>query len=115
MTAPTILKSKSYKLALRITRLSQLLEARQREDVLSKLVLRSGTAVGALIREAEYARSKVGFRHKMRIALKEVNETYYWLSLLRDTDYLGQRQFEGLVRHCNEISSMLVSNIGAEG
>ncbi len=111
MTVRSGLKTKSYVLAIRITRLSRFLETAQREDVLSKLVLRSGTAIGAVIREAEYARSKVSFRHKIRVALKEVNETYYWLSILRDTDYLAQRQFENLEKTCNDISRMLASNL----
>ena len=110
--ARTILKAKSYSLAIRIAKLSQFLEAGQKEDVLSKLILRSGTAIGAVIREAEYARSKVSYKHKLKMALKEVNETHYWLSILRDTDYLGQRQFEKLEKNCNEISVMLVSNLG---
>ncbi len=111
MTPHSVLKNKSYTLAISITKLSQFLETGQREDVLSKLVLRSGTAIGAVIREADYARSKVSFRHKMKMALKEVNETQYWLSILRDTDYLGQRQFERLEKNCNEISVILVSSL----
>lgn len=105
------LKSKSYILAIRITRLSKVLEAGQKEDVLSKMVLRSGTAVGAVIRQADYARSKLGVRSKLRIALKEVNETQYWLCILRDTDYLAQKQFEFLEKACREISVMLESGL----
>jgi four helix bundle protein len=112
MTVRSVLKTKSYILAIRITRLSRLLATAQREDILSKLVLRSGTAIGAVIREAEYARSKVSFRHKIKMALKEVEETHYWLSLLKDTDYLSQRQFDRLEKTCNEISRMLVFNLG---
>jgi len=111
MKARSVLKAKSYVFAIRIARLSQYLETGQREDVLSKMVLRSGTAIGAVIREADYARSTLSYRHKMKIALKEVNETHYWLSILRDTDYLGQKQFERLVKTCNEMSVILASNL----
>jgi four helix bundle protein len=112
MRTGPILKTKSYSLAIRITKLSQFLETGQKEDVLSKLLLRSGTSVGAVIREADHARSKVGFHRKLKVALKEVNETHYWLSVLKDTDYLGQQQFERLEKTCNEISAMLVNSLG---
>ena len=61
--------------------------------MLSKQILRSGTAVGALIREAEYGQSKADFASKMSIALKEANETQYWLELLKDTEYLDENLF----------------------
>jgi four helix bundle protein len=60
---------------------------------LSKQVLRSGTAVGALIREAEFGQSRADFASKMSISLKEANETEYWLSLLKDTDFITEDQF----------------------
>ena len=60
---------------------------KRKEFVLSKQLLRSGTAVGALIREAEHAESKTDFKHKMSIAQKEINETIYWLELLKETGY----------------------------
>ena len=75
---------------MRVVRLSQFLVSEHKEYVLSKQVLRSGTAVGALVREAEFGISKADFRNKMSIALKEANETEYWLSMLRDTDYNGE-------------------------
>ncbi len=79
------LKDKSYDFAIRIVRLSQYLQRDKKEFVLSRQVLRSGTAVGALIREAEFGQSKADFSNKMSISLKEANETEYWLSLLKDT------------------------------
>lgn len=72
-----IIKTKSFALALRIVKLSRFLQADKKEYILSKQVLRSGTAVGALVREAEHAESKADFIHKMSIALKEANETLY--------------------------------------
>jgi four helix bundle protein len=92
----SILKSKSYDFAIRIVRLNQFLTNEYREYVLSKQVLRSGTAIGALIREAEFGQSRADFRSKMAIALKEANETDYWLSLLKDTDCITEKMFLSL-------------------
>lgn len=105
------LKNKSYAFAIRIVRFSQYLQNARKEFVLSKQILRSGTAVGALIREAEFAQSKPDFTHKMNIALKEANETEYWLNILKDTDYLEQKLFESLQADCKELIAMLVSTV----
>ena len=75
--AENILKNKSFDFALRIIKLSQFLQQEQNEFVLSKQILRSGTAIGALVREAEHAESKADFIHKLAISLKEANETDY--------------------------------------
>ena len=107
----SILKDKSYGFALEIVRLSQYLVADKKEYVLSKQLLRSGTAVGALIREAEFAQSKKDFIHKMSIALKEANETLYWLDLLKDTSYLVEDKYLSLHSVCKELVAMLVSSI----
>jgi four helix bundle protein len=77
VAASNILKEKSYLFAIRIVKLSQYLQEKKKEFVLLKHVLRSGTAIGALIREAEYGQSKPDFVHKLSIALKETNETEY--------------------------------------
>ncbi len=107
----SILRDKSYAFAIRIVRLSQFLQYEKREFVLSKQVLRSGTAVGALIREAEFGQSKADFINKMSISLKEANETEYWISILKDTDYIEQKLFESLLSDCNELIAMLVASI----
>ncbi len=73
----SILKEKSYAFAIKIVTLSQFLQAEKKEYVLSKQILRSGTSIGALIREAEFGQSKPDFIHKMSVALKEANETAY--------------------------------------
>ncbi len=86
--ADSILRSKSFAFAIRIVRLYQYLRAHKHEYVLSKQLLRSGTAVGAMLREAAYAESKADFIHKLAIAQKEINEALYWLELLASTDYL---------------------------
>jgi four helix bundle protein len=78
---------------------------------LSKQLLRSGTAIGALLREAEFGQSKADFVSKLSIALKEANETAYWLSLLKDTDYLTQKQYQAIAPDCRALIARLVSSI----
>ena len=80
-----IIKNKSYLFAVQIVQLYQYLCDKKKEFVLSKQLLRSGTSVGAMVREAEYAKSKIDFKHKLGIAQKEINETIYWLELLSST------------------------------
>ncbi len=105
------LKDKSYDFAIRIVKLSQYLQQEKKEFVLSKQTLRSGTAIGALIREAEFAQSKADFANKMSMALKEANETDYWLCLLRDTEFIRESHFESLQPDCSELVAMLVSTV----
>ncbi len=107
----SVLKDKSYGFAMMIVKLSRFLISEKKENVLSKQLLRSGTAVGALVREAEFAQSKNDFIHKMSISLKEANESLYWIDLLHDTGYLNEKQY---VEHYNmnkELIAMLVSTI----
>ena len=73
--------------------------------------MRSGTSVGALIREAEHAESKTDFKHKMSIAQKEINETIYWLELLKETGYLTDEQFQSINNDTVEIIKLLTSII----
>lgn len=105
------LKSKSYAFAVRIIKLSQYLNEKRNAWVLGKQVLRSGTAIGALLREAEYAESSADFVHKLKIALKEANETLYWLTLLRDTEYLTAKMSEGIVKESEELIKILIASI----
>ena len=107
----SILKDKSYAFAIRVVKLSQYLQSEKKEYVLSKQVLRSGTAIGALIREAEFGQSKADFTNKMNIALKEANETEYWLCILKDTNYLDEKLFGSLQSDCKELIAMLVSTV----
>ena len=102
------LKNKSYSFAIRIVKLTQLLQE-NKEYVLSRQVLKSGTSVGALVREAEFAQSKLDFINKLSIALKEANETSYWLSLLNDTNYIDEKLFNSLQADCKELISILVA------
>ena len=86
----------------------KLLAEDRREYVLSKQLLRSGTAIGALVREAQHAQSRPDFIHKMSVALKEANETAYWISLLNDTGYLSVEIFSYLNNDCEELLRLLV-------
>ncbi len=83
----------------------------KKEFVLSKQLLRSGTSIGALVREAEHAESKSDFKHKMSIAQKEINESIYWLELLKETDYLTIEQFQSINTDAVEIIKLLTSII----
>jgi four helix bundle protein len=105
----SIVGDKSYAFALRTIKAYKYLTQEQREFVLSKQALRSGTAIGALIREAEHAQSKADFINKMNIALKEANETAYWLMLLKDSDYLNEKTFVSIHKDCDELICLLVS------
>ena len=107
----SILKTKSYAFAVSIVKLSQRLVSDKKEYVLSKQLLRSGTAVGALIREAEFGQSKADFIHKLSISLKEANETLYWLDLIKDTEYIDEKQYKSLYDLNIELVAMLVSSI----
>ena len=107
----SILKEKSYAFAIRVVRLNQFLCEEKKEFILSKQILRSGTAVGALIREAEFGQSKADFTGKMSIALKEANETDYWLNLLKDTGYINEKMFQSISEDCLELIRLLVATV----
>ena len=106
-----IVKIKSFAFAVRIVRLYQFLCNERREFVLSKQLLRSGTSVGAMVREAEHAETKADFKHKMGIAQKEINETIYGLELLKETDYLTIEQFESIHADAIEIIKLITAII----
>jgi len=107
----SLLKDKSYAFAIRIVNLSIYLSSKRGELVLSKQVLRSGTSIGAMIREAEHAESRSDFTHKLSIALKEANETHYWLCLLKDTKFISPQMFDSISRDCEELLRMLTSAV----
>ncbi len=110
MEKRNILKEKSFQLAVGIVELSKFLQEKK-EFILSKQLLRSGTAVGALIREAEFAQSKADFINKLQISLKEANETLYWLDLLKVTNYIEINNFKLHSEITKENISLLVSSI----
>jgi len=106
-----IVKNKSFEFAIRVVKLYQFLCDHKKEFVLSKQLLRSGTSVGAMVREAEHAETKKDFIHKMAIAQKEINETMYWLELLQQTQYLNDEQFESVNNDALEIIKLITSII----
>lgn len=103
----SIVDSKAYSFALQIIFLYKQLISEKKEFVLSKQLLRSGTAIGALIRESEHAQSKRDFLHKINIVLKEANETKYWLELLRDSEYITLPDFEIVFPLIDELVKIL--------
>ena len=105
------LKDKSFLFALRVIKCYQFLQAGQKEFVLSKQLLRSGTSIGANVREAEQAQSKHDFIHKLSIAIKEANETLYWLEPLGQSVYLKKAEFESIYQDCIELIKLLTSII----
>ena len=105
------LRDKSFLFAIRIVNLSKYLIAEKKEYILSKQVIRSGTSVGAMVREAEHSESKNDFIHKLAMAQKEINETIYWLELLLATDYLKKDEFESINLDAVEIIKILTAII----
>lgn len=104
-----VISEKSYSFAVRVVNLYKFQTAKKQEFILSKQILRSGTSIGASVKEAEHAQSKGDFLNKMNVALKEANETEYWLMLLRDTDYITTKQFDSIHPDCSEILKLLIS------
>ncbi|UKB85791.1 four helix bundle protein [Chryseobacterium sp. MEBOG06] len=94
---------------MQIIKVYQHLSSEKREFVLSKQLLRSGTAVGALIREAEHAQSTRDFLHKMSISLKEANETLYWIQLLKDSSIIDISIYNSVFPQAEEMVKLLVS------
>ncbi len=108
-----VVKEKSFAFAIKIVNLYKNLSAEKKEYVMSKQLLRSGTGIGALVREAEQAESKPDFIHKMAIALKEANETEYWILLLRETNYLTVKESESILKDTTELLKLLTSIINS--
>ena len=102
-----VVKSKAF--AIRIIRLYQYLQNEKKEYTLSKQLLRSGTSIGANIKEAIRGFSKKDFRFKLGIALKEASESEYWLELLYETDYITEKQFENVKDDCVELIKILTA------
>ena len=109
--AESILKTKSYEFSIKVVNLYQHLSQEKREFILSKQLVRSGTSIWAMVREAEFWQSKADFIHKMNIALKEANETLYWLDILQDTWYIDQSQYQNIYPLGHEILKILISSI----
>ena len=105
----SIIENKSFDFAIRIVKLYQYLCEDKKEYVLSKQLLRSGTSIGANVSEAQRGQTKPDFYAKIAIALKEANETRYWIRLLHATDYLNDKEYSSLDNDINEIISILVA------
>ena len=108
MERKNIIKEKSFAFAIEVVNLYKVL-AEKKEFVLSRQMLRSGTSIGANIREAEHAQSKADFIHKLSISLKEANETEYWLDLLHETKYLSEVDFKNIKPKITELLRLLTS------
>ena len=104
-----IIETKSFDFAVQIVKIYQSLTNNKKEFVLSKQLLRSGTSIGANVSEAERAQSHADFYAKTSIALKEANETEYWLRLLYKTEYLTNSEFEDIYASVKEIIALLTS------
>ena len=106
-----ILQEKSYKFALRIVKLSQYLNDEKHEFVLSKKILDSGPAIGVLIEETRQGENKTDFLQKYSIANKEAFKTNFWLRLLRDGEFLSEKQAQSLLDDCEELQKMLIASL----
>ena len=104
-----IVKEKSFDFAIRIVKLTRILQEDKREFVISKQLLRCATSVGACVRESEHAESDSDFIHKLQIGLKEANETEYWLDLLYATQHLTEKEYKSIINDCKEILKLLIS------
>jgi four helix bundle protein len=111
MRKDNAVRDKSFSFAVRIVKLYQYLVEQKKEFVLSKQLLRSGTSVGAMIREAEHAESKNDFSHKLAIAQKEINDSIYWLDLLKETNYLTISEYENILHDAVEIIKLITAII----
>jgi four helix bundle protein len=111
MSQDSILKTKSFNFAVRTIKLYQYLKKKYGEYEIAQQVIRAGTSIGALVREAEFAESRKDFIHKLYIGLKEANEINYWLELLYATEYINKRMFDSMKKDAGEILKMLVSSV----
>ena len=113
MKENNVIADKSEVFATRIIRLYQFLQNDKKEFTLSKQLLRSGTSIGANTREAIRAQSTKDFQAKLHIALKEAEESAYWIELLFETEFINNKQFESIYFDCNELIKLLVSIINS--
>ena len=109
MIKDNVIVAKSEVFAFRIVRLNQYLIRSGCDRVLTRQLLKSGTSIGANIKEAVYAQSRPDFYTKMKITLKEAAETEYWLKLLHNSDYLNERQFSSIESDCTELIRLLTA------
>ena len=106
-----ILLYKSQAFAGRIIRMYRYLSTEKKEQILSKQVLRSGTSIGANLTESKNAQSTADYLNKQNIALKEADETAYWIKNLYLGGYLNEKEYESIAQDCDELIKMLVTSI----
>ena len=111
MKSENVVQQKSYAFAIRVVNVYRYLTEEKKEYVLSKQLLRSGTSVGANIEESIGGQSEKDFYAKLNIAYKETRETHYWLRLLRDTNYLSEKESALLLMDCDELLKIIGSII----
>lgn len=109
--AENVIKDKTFAFAVRIVNLYKLLTEQRKEFVMSKQLLRSGTSVGANVREAINAESRADFIHKLAVAQKECDESLYWIELLKATNYMTQTEFDSIHRDAIEVLKIIRSII----
>ena len=107
--AENTVKDKSIKFAIRIVKLYKYLKEEKAEYILSKQLVRSGTSVGANISEAQRAQSKADFSAKMYVALKEAEESAFWILLLKEAEFLSPKEFESIDADCEELIRLLTA------
>ena len=106
-----IIEDKSLDFAIKIVNLYKFLTNEKKEYILSKQILRSGTSIGANIKESRHAESNADFIHKLAISQKEAGETEYWLIILYKTEYISKIKYESLFKDLKELRKMLSSSI----
>lgn len=111
MVKDSVLKDKSIAFAIRIVKLYKYLSEDKKENILSKQILRSGTAIGAMIHEAQFAESTQDFAYIPHVALKEANETSYWFIILEQGGFISMDAFDNIKDDLTQILKMLVASI----
>ena len=104
-----IIANKSFLFAVRTVKLCKYLQQSKKELVMSRQLLRAATSIGANVSEAQYAQSRGDFVAKLQIAMKEAGETDYWIRLLRETDYLSEKEYRSIITDCREVESILAA------
>ena len=105
------LTQKSYFFGIRVVKMVKYIQCSPKEYGMINQMFRSGTAIGALVSEATYAQSAADFINKLSIALKECNETLYWLNILKDTEYINEKEYDSMSTDCEELLALLISSI----
>ena len=106
-----ILQEKSYRFALRVVKLSEYLNSKKHEFILSKKILDSGTNIGLLIEEGKQGENRLDFIQKYSIANKEAFKTHFLLRLLRDSDLITEAEAESILADCGELQALLITSL----